>query len=50
MMEMVIYQLKGKCHNKEISIDVPFIISRFIVICLTLLSNVQHWEFSESMI
>ena len=43
--KIVIYQLKRKCHIKtNIFIAAPFIISRYIVMCLTLLNNVQlNW-------
>ena len=41
---------KKVSYQTNIPIAAPSIISRFIVMCLTCLSNVQHCEFSESMI
>ena len=51
MMKMVIYQLKKVSHIKQISLSLrPFSVSQFIVMCLVLLNNVQHCEFSAAMI
>ena len=51
MMKFVIYQFKRKCHIKtNIFIAAPFIISRYIVMSLTLSNNICSIELSESMI